>query len=355
MGKTSIEWTDVSWPLVNGCRRCSPGCENCYAERLTATRLRGHPKYEGLAVYGPNGPKWTGATRVWQADLMMPIKLRKPSRIFVADMGDLFYEGVSDEQIDVVFSIMLACEILDNTARHTFQVLTKRARRMNQYFQTEPAILVKRWALAGDYHIQMDNPDMMFSEYVYGKVCRKWTPDGRAVDPLVTKAWGYPQNVFPLRNVHLGVSVENQKYANERLPFLIKTPAAARFVSLEPLLEKTDISIWLYKGVEEAVPGDADFDALNWVIVGGESGPGARVFDAQWARRIVDDCAKAGVACFVKQLGANAHDSMRSMVGGWTPGDPEPETLIPLKHKKGADVSEFPKELRVRQFPDLRP
>lgn len=355
MGKTSIEWTDVSWPVVNGCRRCSPGCENCYAERLTATRLRAHPKYEGLAVYGQHGPKWTGRSRLWERDLLMPIKLRKASRIFVADMGDLFWEGVSDAEIDSVFAVMLACEIFEKTARHTFQVLTKRADRMRRYLQTEPSILVKRWALAGDRHIHMDNPDMLFSEYVYGHVHRKWTADGIAVNPLVSKPWGYPGNVFPLRNVHLGVSIESQKYANDRLPHLIKTPASARFISAEPLLEEIDISIWLYHGVIEAKPGDADFDALNWVIVGGESGPGARPFDVQWARRIVDDCKKANVACFVKQLGANAHDSMRSMVCGWTPGDPEPQTLIRLKHKKGADIEEFPKELRVRQFPELSP
>ena len=135
MGKTSIEWTDHSWPIINGCRRISPGCGGargvggCYAERLISTRLSKTKKYGGLARFGKNGPQWTGATRLWLPDLDMPIRLRKPSRIFVADMGDLFYEAVTNEEIAAVFGVMAAA------SHHTFQVLTKRATRMREWFE----------------------------------------------------------------------------------------------------------------------------------------------------------------------------------------------------------------------------
>jgi protein gp37 len=242
-------------------------------------------------------------------------------------MGDLFYEGVSNEQIAIVFGVMAACP------QHIFQVLTKRADRMRAWFEW----VVKR----GDDGLRLfpDDPlDWRIRQFLHVSAQRA----GVELPPHHGGPW-------PLRNVHLGVSVENQEYADKRIPQLLKTPAAVRFISAEPLLERVDISIYLYHGVIEAKPGDADFDALNWVIVGGESGPGARPFDVQWARRIVDDCAKAGVACFVKQLGANAHDSMRSMVGGWTLG---PDTALRLEHKKGSDITEFPSDLRVRQFPE---
>lgn len=127
MNKTSIAWTDYSWPVVNGCRRISPGCEHCYAERLAATRLCKTPKYKGLSVFGEHGPRWTGETRLWEHDLDGPLKLRTPSKIFVADMGDLFYEGVSDETIATVFGVMRRC------SQHTFQVLTKRPERARAF------------------------------------------------------------------------------------------------------------------------------------------------------------------------------------------------------------------------------
>lgn len=136
MNKTSIAWTDYSWPIVNGCRRVSSGCGGsdgggCYAERLAATRLAHTPKYEGLSRMTPSGPRWTGETRLWEPDLLAPLRLKKPSRIFVADMGDLFYEGVSDETIDRVFAVMALAK------RHQFQLLTKRPQRMRAYLVNE--------------------------------------------------------------------------------------------------------------------------------------------------------------------------------------------------------------------------
>lgn len=272
MGKTSIEWTDLSWPVINGCRRVSPGCENCYAERLTATRLRQTPKYKGLAVYGQNGPRWTGATRLWAPALTEPLRIKKAYRIFVCDMGDLFFEANSNEEIAAVFGVMAACP------RHTFQVLTKRPKRMLEWFD---------WL--ADESANEHGPSA-------SEICCIHACNHCAFIDYIRTAW-------PLPNVWLGVSVENQKYADERIPLLLRAPARTRFLSCEPLLGPLDISIWLHRGVIEAKPGDADYDAIEWIICGGESGPGTRPMDIEWARALRDQCVGAGVPFHFKQHG----------------------------------------------------
>jgi hypothetical protein len=174
--------------------------------------------------------------------------------------------------------------------------------------------------------------------------------------------WG---SRIPSRHIHIGVSVENQKYADERIPWLLQTPAAVRFISAEPLLGPVDLSPWLpvetIGGVEmEAWP--------NWIIVGGESGPGARPFEVAWARSIVRQCEAASVACFVKQLGSNVVTRNDDGFEGDTPRSWPMDTDIRenihgfrdeyqgapvrvLLHKKGGDPSEWPQDLRVREFP----
>jgi len=301
VGKTSIEWTDVSWPIVNGCRRASPGCEGCYAERLAATRLRHTPKYEGLATFSKGGPRWTGLSRLWEAELEMPLRLRDPSRIFVADMGDLFYEGVPDEVIDRVWAVMLLAP------RHTFQVLTKRAVRARKYLsdprlyervlREADAIRAKRPALMG---VGISNPATTPAPWIW-----------------------------------VGVSVEDQARANERLPHLVETPAAVKFVSAEPLLGPVDLSIFLYSGFTEPPHPDV----VNWVIVGGESGPKARALDVAWAESLIEQCRRAKTPVFMKQMGPYPEDD----------GETHPQ-----KHPKGGDPLEWPKSLRVREFPEPR-
>lgn len=340
---TSIEWTDASWPVLAGCKPVSPGCANCYAERLTATRLKNVPKYKGLAVIGQNGhPHFTGESRLWREHLDWPLKWKQPRKIFVADMSDLFYEGVSDVEIDEVFAIMARCP------QHTFQVLTKRADRMRQYFE--------RW------------PDGMGRGH--------WIAHKMNNGPTVS---------LPLRNVWLGVSVENQKTADERIPHLLETPAAVRFLSVEPMLESIGLgplgwntrcpacgSMGLasgrggvmcqtcaYRGqltIVDYVP-DA---RINWCIVGGESGPGARPFDLAWARSIVRQCRASGTRCFVKQLGSRP-------IMTWLPewhevsGEMRYEIAaqsgvfnVKLKDRKGGDPDEWESGLRVREFPEVR-
>jgi protein gp37 len=351
VGKTSIEWTDHSWPVVNGCRRVSAGCERCYAERLTATRLSQTPKYKGLAVFGKNGPRWTGEARLWAPHLDMPLKLKKPSRIFVCDMGDLFYEGVADEEIAAVFGVMAACP------GHTFQVLTKRPARAREWF---------RWASAG--HALDD-----------GEVRRCL----RELDTFGVRRGHVEYPLWPLPNVWLGVSCEDQATAEQRIPILLDTPAALRFVSAEPLLGP--VNLWPYLqpmhkvipkkppparaellerlGKASALlPQSAGWDVeiipgvgLDWVIVGGESGPGARPFDLTWARLLVQQCWPAGVPCFVKQLGAvpvslDLADYTGRPTFFWQEGLAQ-RLAMGLADRKGGDPAEWPEDLRVRQFP----
>lgn len=287
MGKTTIEWTDHSWPIVNGCRRVSPGCGRkageggCYAERLIATRLSKTPKYRGLAVYGKNGPRWTGETRLWYPHLDMPLKLRTPSKIFVADMGDLFYEEVSDRDIDEVFGVMWACRYIGGSARrepipgHVFQVLTKRADRMHDYLSTDRRALGKRWADAALRNAGGHNPDALW-------------------DSIAFETQPHPR-------IWLGVSVENADYLS-RVDDLLSTPAAIRFLSLEPLLGPVD----LHPGTLGCVGHLAETfgnPLIHWVIVGGESGPGASAMRPEWVRDIRDQVTAAGAAFFFKQWG----------------------------------------------------
>lgn len=286
MGKTKIEWTDQSWPIVNGCRRISPGCGGkagvggCYAERLISTRLQHLPKYEGLATFTENGPRWTGRSRLWTPDLDMPLRLKKPQRIFVADMGDLFFEEVTNEEIAAVFGVMAA------SPQHTFQVLTKRPKRMLEWF---------RWIAS--FEEGHGPPPVDVAETCAGNYID--------LDQLGSALW-------PLPNVWLGVSVEDQQRANERIPHLLQTPAAVRFLSCEPLLESVDITKWLRRPIDPCngcfsdgslCPGHEYGSALNWVIVGGESGPGARPMHPAWARSLRDQCISTKTAFFHKQWG----------------------------------------------------
>lgn len=298
-GPHGIAWTDYSWPIVNGCRRVSEGCRNCYAERLTATRLAHTPKYEGLARMTASGPQWTGKTRLWEPELAAPLKVKKPSRIFVADMGDLFYEGVSDEDIDRVFAVMALA------SRHTFQVLTKRPERMRQYFNGGADLYIRLCVAA-----------------------RK----------LRDEPWLHEDEPFPwpLPHCWLGVSVEDQATADQRIPLLLQTPAAVRFVSYEPALSAVDFSGKGWIGCFHAT-GTQQNDhsrcapTLDWIIVGGESGPQARPFDLAWARQMVAQCKAAGCACFYKQGGSSN----------------------PCLHdRKGGHFDCFPEDLKVREFPD---
>ncbi|MFW2829896.1 phage Gp37/Gp68 family protein [Sphingomonas sp. ID0503] len=246
MAETStIEWTDATWNPVTGCSVISPGCKHCYAMKLAGTRLKNHPSREGLTIDTAAGPVWTGEVRVNEPAMLDPIRWKRPRRIFVCAHGDLFHENVLDSTIDRVFAVMGAAP------QHTFQVLTKRAERMRAYFARVTADPAANW---------------------------------------------------PLPNVWLGVSAEDQARANERVPQLLATPAARRFVSAEPLLGPINLHDAMWAGDGDPL---ADLTAtIDWIIVGGESGLGARPMHPDWARSLRDQCVAAGVPFFFKQWGA---------------------------------------------------
>jgi protein gp37 len=264
---TTIEWTDRVWNPTTGCDRVSPGCDNCYALTM-AKRLKGM----GQAKYQTDGdPRTSGpgfGLQVHPDVLDQPLRWRKPARVFVNSMSDLFHPRVPDDFIAQVFGVMATAD------QHTFQVLTKRPKRMRALLSND-----RFWHLVE-------------AEWRYHH-------DGRGMLP----SWVLP-------NVWLGTSVEDQQRAEERIPALLDTPAAVRFLSCEPLLGPVDLAEWLDPpcdddpdGLHYYGCGDDAPDDLHWVIVGGESGPGHRPMDPAWARGLRDQCVQAGVAFFFKQHG----------------------------------------------------
>lgn len=244
MDGTKIEWTDATWNPIRGCSRVSEGCRNCYAERVAARFSGPGMPYERLAQMTKEGPRWTGTIRLVTEKLFDPIRWKRPRRIFVNSISDLFHENVPDSWIDMIFRRMHAARW------HTFQVLTKRPERMKRYCE------------------------MRFVQHHENPIWR------------------------PLPNVWLGVSVENQATADKRIPILLETPAAVRWISAEPLLGPLEIVRYF-----EVLKGGPYFSGLDWVVVGGESGPGARPMHPNWARSLRDQCVAAGIPFFFKQWG----------------------------------------------------
>jgi protein gp37 len=287
-GQTGIEWCEATWNLVTGCTKVSEGCRNCWACRLAATRLKNHPRYRGLATYPDlRGavPQWTNEVRLHPDLLDQPLHWRKPRRIFVCSQADLFHEGVPGKFIDEVLVVMASA------SWHTFLVLTKRPKRMLDC---------------------LHNPAM--GAYI-------WDRANRTHGPFIGEPW-------PLPNVWLGVSVEDQKTADERIPLLLQTPVAVRFISYEPALGSLDLRVFdNQKGLDYGVFKNCRALILDWVIAGGESGPNARPAELAWFRQVKVQCDAADVPFFMKQI----CDQGRK---------------IPF--------DDFPTDLRVREFPGVR-
>lgn len=358
---TKIEWTERTWNPVTGCTKVSAGCKNCYAEKV-ADRFWAsqyppveYPTYSVdncCPVTEMRARRFTDV-QTHEDRLVEPLAWRKPSLVFVNSMSDLFHEDVPDEFILHVLNVIRR----GHANGHTFQVLTKRHERMRSMMSR-----------------------LQFDSHGVGRLFLE--------DRGLTRQ-GTPISFAPvMRHLWLGVSVENQETADQRIPLLLQTPAAVRFISAEPLIGPIDFSVNPSGQVLESCDEcghrrpnpscDACLDAppaLDWVIVGGESGPGARPLDLAWARSILAQCKAAGVAAFMKQLGADPrgecswehHDDcpptmvdkhgVRSSVSG------QPGTLchavddawwpcrLKLKDRKGGRMEEWPEDLRVRQFP----
>ena len=282
---TLIEWCDATVNAVNGCSVLSPGCANSYAMRSGSRGLPNHPS-TGLTQPSKAGHVWTGEVRLNEEQLLRPLRWRRPRRIFWNAHGDLFHDAVPDEWIDRVFAV---CAL---TPQHTHMILTKRVARMRKYVSNH----------ATPHRIARAVLDMAIADPKLFR--RKHWPVisiGDVDAPTdVTISWSLP-------NVWLGASVEDRQRADERLPDLRETPVAVRFVSFEPLLGAVH----------------ADLTGIQWAIVGGESGPGARPMHPDWARSLRDQCAAAGVAFFFKQWGEFA------------PGEIAGDYLDPDKPAKG--------------------
>lgn len=291
---SSIEWTDATWNPITGCSVVSPGCQHCYAMKLAGTRLANIPSRTGLTVDTKAGPVWTGEVRFNEQWLRDPLRWRRPRRIFVCAHGDLFHEKVPDSWIDQVFAVMALAP------QHTFQVLTKRAERMRTYM-TDAATVRRIYEVVCDLVVDGSLPLVLIAP----GIDERHAPAGPRIY----------LNTWPLPDVWLGVSAEDQQRADERIPNLLQTPAVVRFLSGEPLLGPLDLASPLYVGEagitmrgylrSHSEPDDFHFHAakLDWVIVGGESGQGARPMHPAWARSLRDQCAAAEVPFFFKQWG----------------------------------------------------
>ena len=309
--RSKIEWTEATWNPTIGCTRVSEGCRNCYAERLAATRLKDAPRYQGLARMTPSGPRWAGEVRYVPEALDQPLRWHRPRMIFVNSMSDLFHERVPDEWLDEIHAVMLACHLFENRAGHIFQILTKRTKRMRDYYLSRtPAEHLKAWAVAGNGWIQTDDPDVLFSEAVEWQCSAKWDPE-TSVALSSPEPWSHPENLFPLPNVWLGTSVENQEAADKRIPILLDTPATIRFLSCEPLLGPIDLTsvrnpggdAWPRFNVLQRWTNGETTTGIDWVIAGAESGPNARPCHPDWARSLRDQAAVAGIPFFWKSWG----------------------------------------------------
>lgn len=317
--KTKIGWTDATWPVMTGCTHVSEGCDHCYAAKLTSGRLRHQAAYEGLA----DGGKFNGQVRLLPERLEWPYRWKRPRRIFVADMGDLFHEGVPDGYIAQVWDVM------GQNQQHTYQVLTKRHARLRSW--------VSRWAdRTGDGEARWPMPRgpeaFRASAYASGRsqlflamLESMGTPPEGCAYPLYDWMEGWIAWPTALFNVHLGVSAENQKWFDIRWKALAGTPAAVRYVSAEPLLGPIDLGLD-HKGhrTDQVNPwphiatcldcsageGEAEVAAYHrpagepkpdWVIAGGESGPGYREMDLAWLESVANQCRMASIPLYVKQ------------------------------------------------------
>lgn len=342
MADSSIEWTDKSWNPVAGCARVSPGCENCYAETMAARHVLMSAAQGRTSPYLPvvdaKRRRWNRKFITLPERLADPLSWRKPARVFVNSMSDLFGAGVPFEYVAAVFGVMAA------TPRHTYQVLTKRPARMLEFFA---------WAADPKHDNSWLRDSRRPNAPTQIHLCMEYfARQGPVSLPFQTDV----STTWPISNVWLGVSVENQAAADERIPLLLQAPAAVRFLSCEPLLGPVDLDAVQIPHEREGLRfsalrrqhddrfGSSD-TVLDWIIVGGESGPGARPCDLAWLRSLVRQCSEVDVPVFVKQLGA------------WPiePRDPRNVDMdrdrVRLDSKKGGDPAEWPEDLRVRQWP----
>ncbi len=348
MNKSGISYVDYNWNWVRGCEEASPGCKFCYARDLAA-------RFSGPDIHGPGKPGWghgfakmvggrslwTGRVSVLPEMLDKPLRGRKNGRVFVNSASDTFHPDVPFESIAASLGVMSLCPDLD------FLILTKRAERMAEFY---------RW-LTWDSDGNHRDP----RQSVESHACAALSETDEKWDALSDRFWNQlggsvEFRPWPLPNVWLLVTAEDQKRADERILHLLECPSVVHGVSYEPALEAVNFSPWL---IPSGAPGhcfDIDGDwwhepgscrhcspTLDWVICGGESGSEARPFFLNWARSVRDQCNEAGTAFYMKQAGSKAFDCF---------GSPPDPYRVSLKNRSGSDPSEWPEDLRVREYPE---
>lgn len=302
-----IQWTSATWNFVTGCTRVSEGCLRCYIDRQPPFRMA-HNRFDS--------PEVGGSTRMLlhPERINTPLHWRNPRRVFMNSLSDVFHKDVPTELIARAFSVMA------RTPHHTYQLLTKRHARM-------------RTILGGD-----------------GQLLLEALTDETEAQALYDAPW-------PLPNVHVGVSVESQQWADVRVPALLDADAEVRFISAEPLLGPVTLFERGHAGHERDDLGNCEYICLDcstddrdvpwftvehpgvggggidWVIVGGESGPGARRMEIEWARSLVEQCRTASVPVFVKQMGSVWAKATGAL------------------DRKGGSPEEWPEDLRIREYP----
>lgn len=372
---TTIEWAQnpdgsrgKTWNPVIGCRRVSSGCLNCYAERFVHRGLV--PAHRGLTVLRAGRPTWNGKFNEAPDRFDEPIRRRKPTTWFVNSLSDLFFEGFPFELVAALFGVMAA------TPQHRYIVLTKRPERARDFFKWYEGTSFAGASPLGAIYQAIE---MLEGR---GRAPGASAASMRRAALHVASLRAAARDLFeawPLPNVDLLVSVENQETADERIPVLLQLPAAVRGVSYEPALGPVDFGMVSdHRGHEhedrhgyphpaicvtcssedrEVEFVTAEGPRLDWIIVGGESGPGARPFDLAWARSTIAQCRAAGVPLFVKQLGA-APIAVPRDAGGYArttiTGEPWPTVPVRLRDRKGGDPSEWPEDLRVQEQPMVR-
>lgn len=359
---TAIQWTDETWNPVVGCTKVSQGCKNCYAKQIHDNR---HKAFLAGKKVAPQYSQPFEHVQLMPERLLQPLTWRKPRRVFVNSVSDLFHEDVPDEFLDQVFAAMALAQ------RHTFQVLTKRPERMRAYLTScafprnvgisvSPIMDGLRGQAESDAIAAVT--DLML-----------WFEDPHA--EVGDHSFGMKLKEPALPNVWLGVSVERQQEADERIPLLLQTPAAVRFLSCEPLLGPVDIleSIRvLHRQTGDFHPVFDRRGGIDWVIVGGESGTKARPCDVTWVHKIARQCEANRVPYFVKQMGrwitgdhsgftvdrwllddgrAFVPPMIRSVFNAPLHDRPEHAIAFGLCHNKGGNPGEWPENLRVREWP----
>lgn len=296
--KTGIGWTNATWNPLVGCSIKSAGCINCYAQIQAARIIRMNPDthYVGTIEYRKGKPVWNGVIKpAPEHILMQPLSWKRPRRVFVNSMSDMFHEDCSEEIQDKSFAVMAIA------GQHQFQVLTKRAPEM-QHYLNHPTTPGRVWARAMEILNKMDAGPAKLHEI-----------SNRIVN-------------WPLPNVWVGVSAERQYEFGHRSAYLRDTKAAVRFISAEPLIGAIEMS-GLLRGI-------------HWVIVGGESGDDARPIHYSWVHQIIEVCRFEGTKVFVKQLGARPVDDDHGFIRD-----------VHLRHRKGEDMAEWPERFRIQEYP----